>query len=554
MFEKRWLRKKFLVTAAAILTGVTLIFFTILGFMLEPMLKKRLHSLIIDGSDSLYQYSLGSFHANLFGANVSLKDFKLWVDSARYQQMQSEHSLPAVTMQLDIKLGQVKGISLLALLGGNKLKIQTINSEEGQITLARHYVKSDTVEGKKRPFWKSIRSSMNGLTVDKISLENIRFAYWDLGLDDARFEFKRCDAELQDIRIDSALLADTTRLGYLGGFSLRLQGLDYLTADSVYKLGIGTIEYATTNRQLDIHRFHLQPSDSYARLAMLDTVGKTYFTLKTENIRFKDMRLEQFINANTIRAESMVIQSPQVNMYIDRSIPKDLRTKVGRYPHQLLERAPLNLMINNLVLANMQMLYTEKSGRTEKEGQIDLQDITLRAENVTNIPEAKKINPYCTITADGKILGSPITTRFKLYLDSANGRFDADGSIKNITAAQLNPIAENLASMRLNSLNIQEVSFSLTGNDFKGVGSVRMVYDGLNVDVLKRDEKTGDVETNKFLTKLLNRYMAYPSNPVAGAPERVAANAAADRLLWQSFFGLIWKTVFLGMQNIILKS
>jgi hypothetical protein len=108
--------------------------------------------------------------------------------------------------------------------------------------------------------------------------------------------------------------------------------------------------------------------------------------------------------------------------------------------------------------------------------------------------------------------------------------------------------------MRLNSLNIQEVSFSLTGNDFKGVGSVRMVYDGLNVDVLKRDEKTGDVETNKFLTKLLNRYMAYPSNPVAGAPERVAANAAADRLLWQSFFGLIWKTVFLGMQNIILKS
>ncbi|HZH35761.1 MAG TPA: hypothetical protein VEX65_00705, partial [Flavisolibacter sp.] len=170
MSEKRWLRKKFLVTAAAILTGVTLIFFTILGFMLEPMLKKRLHSLIIDGSDSLYQYSLGSFHANLFGANVSLKDFKLWVDSARYQQMLSEHSLPAVTMHLDIKLGQVKGISLLALLGGNKLKIQTINSEEGQITLARHYAKSDTVEGKKRPFWKSIRSSMNGLTVDKISL------------------------------------------------------------------------------------------------------------------------------------------------------------------------------------------------------------------------------------------------------------------------------------------------------------------------------------------------------------------------------------------------
>jgi hypothetical protein len=554
MSEKRWLRKKFLVTAAAVLTGVILVLFTILGFILEPLLKKRLHALIIDGSDSLYQYSLGSLQANMFGANVSLNDFKLWVDSARYHQMRNDHSLPAITMQLDIKSGQVKGISLLALLGGNNLKIQKISSEEGQIILARHYVKTDTVSRNKRPFWKSIRPTMKGLTIGEINLENIGFAYWDLGPDDARFRFKRCDAKMRDIRIDSTMLADTTRLGYVGGFSLRLQGLDHLTADSVYKMNIGSIDYSSANRRLDIRRFHLQPSDSYSRLAVLDTIGKTYFTLKTENIRFEGMRLEQFINANTIRAENMVLQNPQLIMYKDRSVQKDLRTKVGRYPHQLMEQMPVNLLINNLVLANMQMEYTEKSDRTGKEGQVVLQDLTLQANNLTNVPAAKKVNPVCIIKADGTILGSPISTRFKLYLDSSNGRFDVEGTVKNITAAQLSPIAENLASIRLNSLNIREVSFSLSADDFKGKGSVRMLYDGLNVEVLKRDKKTGDVETNKFLTKLVNRYMAYPSNPVPGAPERVEEHATADRLLWQSFFGLIWKTVFAGMQNIILKT
>lgn len=554
MLEKKRSRKKILLLIAAVMVGLLLGFFFLASIVLEPQLRKRLHTLIIDGSDSLYQYSLGSLHADLFGANVGVQNLKVWVDSSRFRQMRQQNTLPSLTINLDMKNGQVKGIGLLALLIGNKIKIQEISTEEGQLTLARHYKKRGAPLPDEEPFWKSVKPSMEGIAIEKIKLDNIQFAYWDLGSKDVQLRFRRCDAVLEDIKLDSAVLADTTRLGYLRSMSFHLQDLAYLSADSVYKMNVGAVKYSSANRQLAINGFHLQPSNTYDQLLRLDTVGKTYFALKTDNILFWNMRLEKFITANTIRADSMIMESPSVSVYFDRSAPKDMQSKVGNFPHQLVAEAPMTLAIKQMHLPNMQLTYTEKSDRTEKEGQIALQNLDIRAANVTNDSAAIKANSLMTISGTGKILGSPLAARFTFYLGSANGRFDAEGTVKNLTAPQLNPLAESLASIRINSLQISEVNFALKANDQRGWGRVTMLYNGFEVEVLKQNKETGDVETKRFLSNLVNRYMAYPSNPGPDGTERVDENASVERLLWHSFFGLVWKTIFIGMQNIILKS
>jgi hypothetical protein len=555
MSEKRVSQKRKLLIAAAVLVGMLISFFTIAGFILEPLLKKRLHTLIINGSDSLYRYSLGSLHADLFGANVKVEDLKIWVDSNRFRQMRMERSLPPLTMNLDMKEGRIRGISLLAILIGKKLKIRKIDTQEGQLTLLRHFAKPDTEGQHEKQPSKATKPALNGISIGEIKLENIRFAYWDLGQEDVQLQFRRCDALLQDIRVDSAMLADTTRLGYLGHLSFQLQELDYLSADSVYKLNVGSIRYSSDNRQLSVDQFRLQPSDTAGRLLQLDTVGKAYFSVQTENIRFQNMRLEQFINANTIRADSVVLQSPVVSVFLDRTLPKNMRSKVGNFPHQLIAKAPMTLSVKNLLVPRMQLTYTEKSDKTGKEGRVDIRDVTIHAENVTNEPGAIKSDPVCTIRAAGKILGSsPVTARFHLYLDAEDGRFDMEGAVKNISATQLNPLAESLASIRIQSLNIDEVLFSIKAVNDSATGNIRMRYSGLALQVLKTDKQSGDTEVNRFLSKLLNRYMTHPSNPGPDGIERTEGAAHVSRLLSHSFFGLIWKTIFTGMQNIMLKT
>lgn len=553
MADKRWSRKTFLLLAAAVLVGVILVLFTVAGSVLEPVLKKRLHALIVDDADSLYRYSLGSLHADLFGANVTVQNLKIWVDSSRYRELRRQNALPPLTIGLDLKKGQVKGISLLALLIGKKLKIRKVASQEGQVTLARHYTRRGSDAAVKQPFWKAVRPSMQGLTIDELRLDNMQLAYRDMGAEEVQLQFRRCDAVLQDIRIDSALLADTTRLGYLGRLSLHLHDLAFLSADSVYKLNVNAVQYSSANRQLTLDGLHLRPSNSYDQLLRLDTVGKTYFTLQTEKIRLQNMRLEQFINANAIRAEKLIVQQPVVAVYFDRTAPKDVRSKVGNYPHQLLEKAPMDIAVKQLQVANMQLTYTEKSDRTGKEGKVYLEDLNLVAQNLTNDSTAKKTNAVTTLTANGKIMGSPISARFTFYPGSANGRFDAAGTVGNLAASQLSPLAESLAGLRIPSLAINEVNFSMQGNDSSSRGTVRMRYSNLVVEVLKANRQTGDVETNRFFSKLLNRYLTHPANPGANGTERVAQTTMVNRLLWYSFFGLVWKTIFFGMQDIMLK-
>jgi hypothetical protein len=81
-----------------------------------------------------------------------------------------------------------------------------------------------------------------------------------------------------------------------------------------------------------------------------------------------------------------------------------------------------------------------------------------------------------------------------------------------------------------------------------------MRYDGLSLVMRKTDEETGQVKTKKFLTKLINRFMIWPDNPGPDGRERAATNRQVSRLTTQSFFGFLWKTIFAGMQDIMMRS
>jgi hypothetical protein len=155
----------------------------------------------------------------------------------------------------------------------------------------------------------------------------------------------------------------------------------------------------------------------------------------------------------------------------------------------------------------------------------------------------------------GSILGkSPIDLNFIFYLDSANGRFDAKGTIKNISAAQLNNLAEPLANTRLQSFNMHQLQFDLTGDDYGAKASVSMRYDNLYVVLQKKDKETGEVSTKKFITKIVNKYTLRDSNPGPDGQERKATAVVRSRLTSQAFFGLVWQTIFTGMQQVMMNT
>jgi hypothetical protein len=548
--------KKLLTIAAAALLALFILLLIFVNRFIEPVLKDRIHTLIIQGSDSLYTYTLGKLKANFYGGNVEVENLQINIDSNRYQYLRARNALPSLTMQLSLQRGHIKGIGIVDLLFGKKIRVEEIMSRQADIKLTRHIHRQNNVSEEKLPVWKAIQPKILSIFVKKIKLDGIKMVYKNADTSESvKLQFDRCDALFEDILIDSAAANDTTRIGFTKEISMKFNDLKYRTSDSTYKMKAEWIKYSSKNRTLEVDSFKLQPTLEKEDFYGTANRQTALYYIEFAKVRFVNTRLDHFIHNNVIDADSVVFEVPQVKIYNDKTLPPDFESKIGKFPHQRLLKADPTIIVKNISFRDASLELTEKDAKTNKEGTIALTHLNFSAGNVTNDSFMIRKNPVCTANFAGNIFNnSPVSLSLKMRLDSINGRFDASGSVKNVSAAQLNQVAVPLANVQINSCNIHDIQFYVTGEDFSASANVRMRYNNLALTIRKTDEETGEIKTKKFITKILNRFVIWPDNPGPNGIERVSQNARVSRLTTQSFFGLIWKTIFAGMQDVMMKS
>ena len=520
-----------------------------------PILKDRLHTLIIQGSDSLYTYKLGKLKANFFGGNVEVENLQVEVDSSRYQYLSERNELPSLTMQLSLGSGKIRGIGILALLLGKRININEIVSADADIRITRH-IRKRTQLHNTIPIWKAIQPKIASISIDQIKLVGIKMHYKNIDTSESvKLQFDRFDASFKNIKIDSAASVDTTRIGFTKEIEMKFRELKFRTEDSLYKMKAKEIAYSSVKRTLEIDSFKLQTTvDKNEFYAKKGRQADMYY-IEFDKVKFSNIRLDHFLYNNVIEADSVVFNNPDIDIYNDRSYPLNYASKIGKYPHQELLRASSTIIIKSILVHNGQILYTEKDPVTSQEGTFSISAMNMKARNITNDSGEIHQNPVMTADVTGKILGSSaLSSHFDFYLDSSDGRFSSSGSINSVTADQLNKLAVPLGNVELTSIQMQQLNYTLRGQDFQATADVRMRYSNLALILRKTDKVTGETKAKKFATKIVNKFILWPSNPGSDGKERIAVNKTVSRLTTQAFFGLIWKTVFAGMEDIMMRS
>lgn len=557
MAKARPLRRyqKIFLIAASFFLGLFLIFLILVDRFVEPILKDRLHTLIIQGSDSLYTYTLGKLKANFYGGNVEVENLQINVDSNRYRVLRAANALPSLTMQLSLQSGKIKGIGIFDLLFDKKINIEEILSTKADVKLSRH-VRRKEVFNQHIPLWQAIRPKISSIYVGSIKFDGIKLLYKNIDTSESvKLQFDRCDASFNNILIDSVAAADTTRIGFTKEIDLKFQELKFRTSDSSYKMKAKEIIYSSKKRQLEIDSFKLQPTLDKEDFYSAANRQTSLYYIEVSKAKLINTRLDHFIHNNVLDADSFLLENPEIKIYNDKSLPPDFQSKIGKYPHQQLLKAGATIVVKNVSFSNGNVEYTEKNPSTNMEGTLSINQLHFNADNVTNDDKTILKHHLCTASASGAILGSsPFSVSFKFYLDSADGRFEAWGSVKNVSAAQLNQLAIPLANVQINSFNLQDLNFSVSGQDYQARSMVQMHYNNLAVTLQKTDEATGYTKTKKFVTKILNRFVLWSGNPGSDGLERTAKNKVVQRLTTDSFFGFLWKSIFAGMQEVMMKS
>src|SRR5256885_8986238 len=146
--------RRLLIFSLAILFSIFIILFIFIDNFVVSVLRDRFHTLIIQGSDSLYTYKLGKLKANFFGGNVEVENLQINIDSNRYEYLKQRNSLPSLTMNLSLDKGYIKGVGLFSLFFGKKIKVREIMSKDADIKISRHIIKN-SISQKRPPVWKA---------------------------------------------------------------------------------------------------------------------------------------------------------------------------------------------------------------------------------------------------------------------------------------------------------------------------------------------------------------------------------------------------------------
>ncbi|RPD50975.1 MULTISPECIES: hypothetical protein [Chitinophagaceae] len=523
--------------------------------LVTPMLRERLHTLIIQGSDSLYRYELGNLKANFFGGNVTVENLRIDIDSSHYRRLDAAHALPSLTMELQLQRGYISGLSVFRLLFSKRIEITEIGSKEANVRLSRH-VRPNNIASNAQPLWKMLQPAIRSIQVDRINLDGIKLLYANADTSESvQLQFDRCVAQFNNVRVDSAAAADTSRIVFTKNITLRFADLSYRTPDSLYNMAAEQLYYSSGDRYLELANFTLQPTLDLA--TFYKTMGRrmSRYEVTTNKAYFTNLRLDRFIHDNIIVADSAVVVQPDLEIYLDKTLPPEYVSKLGTYPHQRLLHAPMAIDVRTLHVKNGDLSYTERGEKTDKEGTLTFRGTNLLVNNVTNLPARIQKDPLCVAQMNTNILeNSPLEAHFTFYLDSADGEWAVSGRARNVTAAQLNTVAMPLGNTELTSGKIDDIKFALRGDSYRGYGRVEMRYSNMAVILRTIDDETGALKTKKLLTKLLNKFTLYPSNPGPDGVVRHGNEVVYARPSNQSFFATIWKTMLKGMQEVMLKS
>jgi len=331
-------------------------------------------------------------------------------------------------------------------------------------------------------------------------------------------------------------------------WKLSAAGFSFFTENKRYKIQLGAFDINNANSSMRIQSIKVIPQFTEAAFSRILKKQEDLYDLEFRNIVLAGIDTRLLILKKRLEAATATLQ-PVVKIYRDRTVAEDLDSKVGKYPHQMLQTIKFPFSIKKLTIRNGSVSYSEKAEVSGKTGTVFFNNINGTVNNITNISDLINKSNLLELDATASFMGiSKVQTLWKLPLNSSNGAFDVSGTAGGFNAVSLNPLIEPLGMASVKKGSVQHLTFKMTGTDLMTKGNATILYKDLKIEVLKID--SGDVK-KKGLQSLLANALMKNSNPLNGVTRSDEINYERDKT--KSFFNLLWKSIFSAVKKTTQK-
>jgi len=520
----------------------------------KPVLTEKIKAGVYNGSHHLYQIDFKSINLNVITGSLALRDVTLIPDTAVFDSLKKKQLAPAHTFELKLKKLQISRVGILTAYFKKRIDVKEILLQKPSINMIFNKVvkKPDSIKDEKS-LYEQISKTFKSVHVKSIKIVDADFDYFNkTAAKKTKKSIKHLDININDFLLDSLSRRDTTRFYYTKDVSFQIAGYKSVTKDKMYSMKVDTIKGSTASKKITVKGFKLTPLYDELTFARKYNIQKDRYNLSFDKIEFNGV---DFIGLNTdekLHAKSLKIGPANVEVFMSRESPPPPGFDKGQnYPHMALKRLNMPILIDTVKLRNIHVKYAEFNPASKKTGSVDFKALTGNILNVTN--DSLQLNKKNHALADlnALLMGTgKLNVKIDFNLTDNNGAFTYSGRLGKFDMKNLNPLSKALGLVEIESGDIQHIDFKANGNLRSATGSMNMLYTNLKVKLLSDNIDGEGTQKKGFLSFLANTILVKDENPQKGEAPRTA-NMTNTRINSASFFNLMWKTVFVGIKDII---
>lgn len=517
-----------------------------------PQIKAKLQALVVAASDSLYKLDFDTLDADVLKSKLIIKNLRLLPDTAILGRMESKGEKPADVFKLTLNSLVIDGLNVEDFTSAKEIGLDVIYLRDPHLEIY-HEKKSTTKDSASfKTLYRNISKQMNSIEVKKLLIQNMNIVHHNFrNKADRVTHFNKANVLLSDILIDSVTQYDDKRFLYSKDALITFVDMKVQTPDSLYFIKFDSIAVNAAKRNV-----HIEGINVDARYGSDNFVKKSSFAKEAYNLQFKSITFSNIDWWSMISSESFEVERADINdcnliAYADRSLPPYPKSKAGNYPHQLLMKLAIPVYIKEMKISNFNVTYEEFNPNSGKTGKLEFNNINGTVSNITNKKEIIEQEPLMKTQVQGQLMhAGQLNAAFTFNLaKAAAGMFSVDIHLGATDGSKLNTTTVPLGMVEVKSANIKELNAHINGSNYKGTGTVTFSYTDLNINILKQDNTSGQLQKRGFISFVANNVLLKTSNPANGELLK-KETARYSRNVHQSFFNVIWKTILIG----ILKS
>jgi hypothetical protein len=519
----------------------------------KKIIREKLESAIEEKSGGFYTIKYESLDLDEITGYLSITNLRLGYDTNKYRAMRSLHLDPPTLFNIEIPEITVEGVKTPKALidkeiDGRKL---TLRNPVIEIIYTGHG-KDSLRKVPPREIYQQILGNLDQIKLDTVSVTNARIITRNQKTKQIGIELTNANVELLDVKVDSAANADPERLLFAKKQGIAFESLSWFSDDKRYKFHAKNVISNSTSREVHIDEFVLDPLKSER-----DFVNSIPTQDDRLDFRFSDITLKNLdypsLLEEEVDADSLVIRSAVFKIYRDLNIPRDKKNRVGDYPHQALQKIPVDIDIRKLVVINSFIEYKERNNITKNSGKVQFYNVYSTITNFTNKKESIRRNNVMTLVSKTSFLNkTPFNVNWKFILRDPEGRFNIKANMGPINANDLNALTEPMGPARMEKGVIKGLTMDLDGSDHSMNGTITLLYNNLKIAVLEKDKGAKEWD-KKSLTSFVANIFVKNSNPPDDDEPARTVNVTYQRDPNRSIFNLGWKTIFKGIMETVKK-